>query len=128
MYLNWYFIIMAETEKILTAYFFKNDRGKMPVRDWILSLSPANRKILGENIKTVEFGWPVGMPTVRPMGNKLYEVRSSLSDGSDARVLFTIYKNSMVLLHGFIKTTRKTPKRHLDLAKRRMKIILDERK
>ena len=128
MYLNWYFIIMAETEKILTAYLFKNDRGKMPVRDWILSLSPANRKILGENIKTVEFGWPVGMPTVRPMGNKLYEVRSSLSDGSDARVLFTIYKNSMVLLHGFIKTTRKTPKRHLDLAKRRMKIILDERK
>jgi len=62
------------------------------------------------------------------MGNKLYEVRSNLSDGSDARVLFTIYKNSMVLLHGFIKTTRKTPKRQLDLAKRRMKKILDERK
>ncbi len=99
----------------------------MPVRDWILSLSPANRKILGEDIKTVEFGWPVGMPTVRPMGNKLYEVRSRLSDGSDARVLFTIYKNSMVLLHGFIKTTRKTPKRQLDLAKRRMKKFLDER-
>jgi phage-related protein len=118
---------MTEIEKNLTVYFFKNDRGKMPVRDWILSLSPTNRKILGEDIKTVEFGWPVGMPTVRPMGNKLYEVRSSLSDRSDARVLFTIYKNSMVLLHGFIKTTRKTPKRQLDLAKRRMKKILDER-
>ena len=100
----------------------------MPVRDWILSLSPPNRKILGEDIKTVEFGWPVGMPTVKPMGNKLYEVRPSLSDGSDARVLFTIYKSSMVLLHGFRKTTRKTPKRQLDLAKRRMKKILDERK
>jgi len=119
---------MAETDKILTAYFFKNDRGKMPVRDWILSLSPPNRKILGEDIKTVEFGWPVGMPTVKPMGNKLYEVRSSLSDGSDARVLFTIYKNSMVLLHGFRKKTRKTPKRQLDLAKRRMKKFRDERK
>ena len=100
----------------------------MPVRDWILSLSPANRKILGEDIKTVEFGWPVGMPTVRPMGNKLYEVRSSLSGGSEARVLFTIYKNSMVLLHGFLKTTRKTPKRQLDLAKTRMKKFLGERK
>jgi phage-related protein len=119
---------MAETGKILTVYFFKNDRGKMPVRDWILSLSPADRKIIGEDIKTVEFGWPVGMPTVRPMGNKLYEVRSSLSDGSEARVLFTIYKNSMVLLHGFLKTTRKTPKRQLDLAKTRMKKFLDDRK
>ena len=100
----------------------------MPVRDWIMSLSPPNRKIIGEDIKTVEFGWPVGMPTVRPMGNKLYEVRSSLSDGRDARVLYSIYKNSMVLLHGFIKTTRKTPKRQLYLAKRRMKKFLAERK
>jgi phage-related protein len=115
---------VTEIKKIITAYFFRNDRGKMPVRDWILGLPPADRKIIGEDIKTVEFGWPIGMPIVRPMGNKLYEVRSKSSDGSDSRVLFTIYKNSMVLLHGFIKTSRKAPKRELDLTKRRIRKFL----
>ena len=115
---------MTKISKIVTAYFFRNDRGKMPVRDWILDLSPADRKIIGEDIKTVEFSWPIGMPTVRPIGNQLYEVRSRLSDGSQSRVFFTIYKYSMVLLHGFIKRTRKTPKRELELSKRRMKKFL----
>lgn len=68
------------------------------------------------------------MPVVRPFGNKLFEVRSDLSDGSDSRILFTIYEGHMVLLHGFIKKTQKTPPRELRLAKNRMKKFFQNQK
>jgi phage-related protein len=82
----------------------------------LMELSQAERKIIGVDIKTVEFGWPIGMPTCRPMGSGLYEVRSSLPSAKIARVLFCIQNNEMVLLHGFIKKSQKTPKAELDLA------------
>ena len=111
---------MAETRKKISAVFYKNDRGEMPVRDWLMGLSPDDRKTIGENIKTVEFGWPIGMPIARPLKNGLYEVRSTLGNGSQARVLFTIYKSKMVLLHGFIKKRQATPLNDMRTAKRRM--------
>ena len=82
------------------------------------ALSPDDRKHIGEDVKTVEFGWPIGMPVCRPLGGGVYEVRSSLAQNRIARVLFYIDKKSrMVLLHGFIKKTRKTPREDLDLAR-----------
>ena len=81
-----------------------------------MKLDVADRKTIGADIKTVEFGWPIGMPTCRPMGKGLYEVRSSLANGRIARVLFCIYDEQMVLLHGFIKKSQKTPKQVLELA------------
>jgi phage-related protein len=74
-------------------------------------------KQIGTDIMTVEFGWPIGMPVCRPLGHALYEVRTSLSGNRIARVTFYIDKRSrMVLLHGFIKKTRKTPAEDLNLA------------
>lgn len=81
-----------------------------------MKLEVADRKTIGIDIKTVEFGWPIGMPTCRAMGKGLYEVRSSLTGGRIARVLFFIHNGQMVLLHGFIKKSQKTPKQELDLA------------
>jgi phage-related protein len=63
------------------------------------------------------------MPVSRPLGNKLYEVRSSISDKRIARVIFTIIDNYMVLLNGFVKKTQQTPKEEIDLALKRMKEI-----
>jgi phage-related protein len=90
------------------------------VREWLRSLSPIeDRKQIGIDIKTVEFGWPIGMPVCRPLGDGLYEVRSSLSQNQIARVLFYIdAKGRMVLLHGFIKKTQKTPPAELELARK----------
>jgi len=84
------------------------------------SLSPIeDRKQIGVDIKTVEFGWPIGMPLCRPMGDGLYEVRSSLTQNRIARVLFYIdARGRMVLLHSFIKKTRKTPPADLELARK----------
>jgi len=88
------------------------------VREWLRGLSPGDRKRVGEDIKTVEFGWPIGMPVCRPLGEGVYEVRSSLAQNRIARVLFYIDKKGrMVLLHGFIKKTQKTPDEDLELAR-----------
>jgi len=91
------------------------------VRDWLLDLDKADRQSVGIDIKTVEFGWPIGMPVCRAMGGGFYEVRTNLSSNRIARVLFCIEGKNMVLLHGFIKKTQKTPRQDLALAKARYK-------
>ena len=89
------------------------------MRDWLKGLTQEDRKRIGEDIKTVEFGWPIGMPVCKPMGGGVYEVRTSLAQNRIARVLFYIDRKSrMVLLHGFIKKTQKTPDEDLELARR----------
>jgi phage-related protein len=111
---------MHELSKKISVSFFISDTGREPVREWLLSLQAADRKIVGEDIKTVEFGWPSGLPVCRPLGNGLYEVRSTLTSGVEARVLFNIFGNEMILLHGFIKKGQKTPTKDLKTAKRRL--------
>jgi len=106
-------------EKILKVVFFKTDSGAEPVRQWLLSLSREERLIIGIDIKTVEFSWPVGMPTCKSMGEGLWEVRSNLPQGKIARALFCVDDGYMVLLHGFIKKSKKTPPKELDFARRR---------
>jgi phage-related protein len=90
------------------------------VRDWLKALpSVEDRKRIGADIRTVEFGWPIGMPVCRPLGSGIYEVRTDLDQNRIARVLFYIDKKGrMVLLHGFIKKLRRTPDEDLDLAKK----------
>lgn len=93
------------------------------MREWLKSLpSSDDRKRIGEDIKTVEFGWPVGMPVCKPLGNGIYEVRTRLTQNRIARVLSYIDKKGrMVLLHGFIKKTQKTSDEDLNLARNNMR-------
>jgi phage-related protein len=104
--------------KRIEAIFYRTTAGGEPVRDWLKGLQPIeDRKQIGVDIKTVEFGWPIGMPVCRPLGGGLYEVRSNLADGKIARVIFYVdVRGRMVLLHGFIKKTQKTPQSDLELA------------
>ncbi len=97
--------------------------GREPVREWLKGLDRADRKIIGEDIKDVEFSWPIGMPLCRALGKGLWEVRSELTQGRIARVLFCAHDGRMVLLHAFIKKTQKTPANDLDLATKRKKEI-----
>ena len=88
------------------------------MREWLQGLSRQDKKRIGEDIKTVEFGWPVGMPVCRPLGDGICEVRTRLGQNRIARVLFYIDKRGrMVLLDGFIKKTQKTPAEDMDLAR-----------
>lgn len=107
--------------KRLPAAFFQLSNGREPVRDWLFDLSAADRKIVGDDIRDLEFAWPIGLPLCRALGNGLWEVRSNLTGGKIGRVMFCVAQGQAVLLHGFIKKTQKTPKADLDLALKRKK-------
>lgn len=109
--------------KKIAVCFYQSENNKEPVKEFLRSIDKQDRKIIGVNIKTVEFGWPIGMPVCKPLGKGLYEVRSSLSSNRIARVIFCIDKSKMILLHGFIKKSQKTPVKELDIAKERYKRI-----
>jgi len=110
---------MSNEEIILNVVFFRTLTGKEPVREWLLGLSQEQKKAIGTEIKVVQYGWPLGMPVVRKMSTDLWEVRISIPDGI-ARVLFTVDKSFIVLLHGFIKKSQKTPDNELATAQKRL--------
>jgi len=100
----------------LSCVFFKTDRGSEPVRDWLKDDIPAGaRKTIGTDIKTVQATWPIDKPLVDFLGHGLREVRST-HDKVEYRVIFALNESTMVLLHGFVKTTKKTRKSDIDIA------------
>lgn len=109
--------------KKLPAAFYATANGSEPVREWLLGLEEADRRVIGQNIATAEYGWPIGMPLCRSLGKGLFEIRSNISGGRIARVVFAVVDQRMVLLHGFVKKSRKTPKPDLGLAGKRHKEI-----
>ena len=116
---------MPMPSKILQAAFYTSVGGNRPVREWLMALSRADRKTIGEDIATLEFCWPIGKPRCSAMkGTKgLWEVRCNISSGRIARVIFMLLGDRMILLHGFVKKTRKTPAKDLTLAIARMKEV-----
>jgi phage-related protein len=105
--------------KRLPAHFYRTAGGTQPVKDWLLSLAADDRRIVGADIATVEFGWPIGMPVCRPLKSNLYEVRSTIRDGRvEARVYFAILSGHAVLLHG--TTGKDTQQQDIDLARTRL--------
>lgn len=104
----------------MTVLFFKTDSGSEPVKEWLREFQPIDKKTIGEDIRTVQIGWPLGMPLVRKMDTDLWEIRITISSGI-ARIFFTVSGNTMLLLHGFVKKSQNTPKPDLVLAKQRLK-------
>jgi len=111
---------MEQQEPVLRAYFYKTESGREPVREWLLSLDKEDKQSVGRDIKTAQFGWPLGMPLIRKIEKDLWEVRSHLKDGI-GRVFFTVDDRLMVLLSGFIKKSQSTPLDELESARTRRK-------
>jgi phage-related protein len=101
--------------------FYRTGGGAEVVRDWLRGLDERDRNAIGLDLMRVQFRWPVGMPLCRSMGDGLWEVRTNLPSGRIARVLFCGLEGCIVVLHGFIKKSRKTPNEELALARRRKK-------
>lgn len=116
---------MDDDQLVLHVKFYQTSSGREPVREWLNELAESDRKAIGNDIKTVQFGWPLGMPLVRKLAPGLWEVRAHMTDGI-ARVLFTVVGAAMVLLHGFVKKSQKTPNSDLLLAQQRIRHMLAE--
>ena len=104
--------------KRIPVRFYREASGNEPVRLWLKSLDPESRKIIGKDLKKVQMYWPTGMPLVRPLGKALWEIRITLKYRI-ARIIFVLDDGQIVLLHGFIKKTEKTPLKDLGLATKR---------
>jgi len=103
--------------------FYRSATGREPVLEWLRSLEQEDRRTIGLDLMRVQFGWPIGMPLVRSLKDGLWEVRSSLPSQRIARLILCFHQKTLIVLHGFIKKTQKTPTEDLDLAKRRMKEV-----
>ena len=112
-----------KAERPLGIVFFKTEAGNEPVREWLKSLSKADCKVIGADILTVQYAWPIGKPLVDYLNSGIWEVRSRL-ENRIARTLFAVMDQEIVLLHGFIKKSQKTPADELERAKKRKAIYL----
>lgn len=112
---------MTDRLKSIPLYFWKNQNGREPVREWLHEMPVDDRKRLGVDLRTLQFGWPIGMPLVRPLSGGLWELRSSLPSRREARLFFVAGNESLVLVHAIIKKTQKTPDGDLDIARKRLK-------
>lgn len=113
---------MDLTSKKLDAIFYRTETRTEPVRNWLKNLSKNDKKTIGEDIKIVQFGWPLGMPLVDSLGHGLWEVRTKLSGNRIARIIFFLDGNIMVLVNGFIKKTARTPKQEIEISRKRKKL------
>lgn len=109
--------------KEIPVIFYRTSLGTEPVRDWLRGLPSDDRRTIGFDLATVQVGWPVGMPLCRALGGGLWEARSALQSRRMARVLFFMHEGRLIVLHGFIKQTQKTPQNELELARKRMKEV-----
>lgn len=110
----------SQSQKI-PLIFFLTGAGSEPVREWLKGLDEAERRAIGMDLLRAQWRWPVGMPLCRPLGKRLWEVRTDLPSNRTARVLLCVSRGHLVALHGFIKKTRATPDNDLALARKRQK-------
>jgi phage-related protein len=105
----------------IPVFFYRTSSGVEPVLDWLRSLPLQDKRVIGMDLSTVQFGWPIGMPLCRPLGAGLWEVRCSLPSRRIARLLFFAEDGRIGVVHGFIKKTQKTSPEDIALARKRMK-------
>jgi|SRR5580698_5525889 phage-related protein len=127
MYHFWYIRKDKRMEKKqapeVPVRFYRSTTGREPVLEWLRDLDREDRRAIGLDLMRVQFGWPIGMPLVRSLKDGLWEVRSSLPSQKTARLILCFHEKTLVVLHGFIKKTQKTPAEDLETAKRRMKEV-----
>lgn len=109
---------MLQPEPIPIVFYKEDESENEPVKKWLSSLTKEDRRSIGNDLRTIQLGWPLGMPLVRNLGGGLWEARSHILHGI-ARIIFIMQKSEIVLLHAFIKKTQKTPSEELKLARKR---------
>src|SRR5438067_2424337 len=110
--------MMSDGPRKVSVVFYSTTAGTEVVRHWLRGLEERDRNAIGQDLIRVQYRWPIGMPLCRGMGDGLWEVRTDLPSGRIARVLFSVHEGKIIVLHGFIKKSQKTPAPDLDLARK----------
>jgi phage-related protein len=107
---------------MIEVEFYVNAAGAEPVLDWLNKMSKKDRHAIGRDLMRVQYRWPVAiMPLAKHLEKGLWEVRISLPSSKIARLIFFAGDDMLVVVHGFIKKTQKTPRQHIDIALKRKK-------
>lgn len=73
-----------------------------------------------------EFGPTIGRPHTAPLGKGMFEIRAKGPEGISRSLFCAIKGREIVILHSFIKKTQKVPKKHMDLARKRLKEVMND--
>ena len=105
---------------MIEVQLYKTEGGNEVIRDFLRGLPADDRKTVGEDLKTLQYGYPIGMPLCRPVG-KLWELHSSLPSKRELRLLWFFHKatQTIIVVHAFIKKTQKTPQKDINLGEAR---------
>jgi len=106
---------MTDIAFVLKVVFYRSASGNEPVREWLKELPRTDKRQVGEDVKTAQLGWPLGMPLIRKIEKDLWEVRTHLVNGI-ARVFFTVDGDYMYCCMGLPKKSQKTPQKDLKTA------------
>jgi len=110
-----------------TVKFYKTEDEESPVEEWLESIpNTARAKIIRNMFLLEELGLSVREPYVKPLGDKLYEVRAKDPKGIYRVIYFSYTDKTFMMLHGFTKKTQKTPRKELEIAKKRMEKLTNE--
>lgn len=110
------------SREVYQVVFYRSASGREPVRQWLKQFDPVNRKRIGQDLYTLQLGWPLGMPLARKIETNLWELRSKIVNGI-TRIMFTEKKGHLILLHGLIKKSQKLPAVDLKLARKRLFVV-----
>lgn len=112
-----------------TCIFYETIKGKSPVEDFIKSLTEDTQdKFIYKKELLEEFGPQLRFPHTDNIGKGIFELRFKGKEGQVRVLFFFFYKKQIILTHGFVKKTQKTPKKEIEIAEQRKKEFFEKRK
>jgi len=114
---------MEDSPKQLPAAFYRSPAGTEPVRDWLKELSAVDRPTLGYDTAWLKLDGRWECHSADRLARAFGKSEAHSAATGFARVIFCVAHGRMILLHGFIKKTQKTPQSDLELARRRQKEV-----
>jgi len=104
--------------------YYQNQNGKLPVKEWLDDLDHEPKAEIFRIFTLLQkYGTELGLPFVRALEHKVYEVRAKDKSGIYRVLYFAYTDKTFVMLHGFQKKTQATPRRELDIAIKRLKEV-----
>ena len=108
--------------------FFATDDGRIPVREFLQSLDAKMEAKVIRSLKHLQaHGYELREPLSAPLGDKLFELRTQ-SGNNITRVIYFFYTGkTIVLTHGFVKKTQKTPPSEIERAEKYRRIYFQRK-
>ena len=99
--------------------FYEKENGSIPVQEFLLSL---NVKMRAKMVRTIElletYGNELREPYSKYLENGIFELRSKVSSDISRVFYFFVVGQRIVITHGYIKKSQKTPKEEIERARK----------